>query len=219
MGAIGREMNAAKKTSVVALLCFAFAPLTSGQVLRSANEKGRETRGVSVNDLQMSISHGAAAAHRGRGMQLVITFRNLGSREMRVLLGGGCGPKAVGKTSAVELNLTGLAGRVHMNLPFRGDGPPYQESCGGGMALFAVLLRPGASKSFQLDLGKYLDLSDSKEYKEVRFPAGIYLFQAELTLEAWHYSFWRSSGVKGWTGAITSNTLRVHFDKEFGCVI
>jgi hypothetical protein len=63
-----------------------------------------------------------------------------------------------------------------------GNGPPYLAgpAC-GNMTPFVAVLHPGESLALPLDIGKYLDLSDSKQYQEARFPAGKYSLQAELS--------------------------------------
>lgn len=111
-----------------------------------------------------------------------MTFRNVGTEDMIATPGTvyGCGTHA-GKTNAIQINLTDSAGIPHRHLPFLGDGPPYAPGCAGAVRFFDVALRPGASFSLPLELGKYLDLSDSKEYESARFHAGTYSLRAELT--------------------------------------
>lgn len=132
---------------------------------------------VPVNGLQMSISRDAGSASNEKTARpvLTITFRNLTSSGMALLLGSGCAiPKAIGRTMGIKLNITGPDGKHHRNMPFLGDGPPYGWGYAGELYVSVVTLQPGASKSFQLDLDKYLDLSDSNKFREARFSAGTY---------------------------------------------
>lgn len=80
------------------------------------------------------------------------------------------------------------------------------------MTPVVAVLHPGGSLSLPLDIGKYLDLSDSKQYQEARFPADKYSLQAEFRYMP------PESGVprtKYWTGAVSSNIVEVSFKSEF----
>lgn len=211
-------MKAASAAGLVVLLLFLSTGPANSQFARSAANASQEVGGLPVNGLQMSISYDTAAVGRQSGMQivLIITLRNLTSRKMGVLLGGGCNAKAISKTMGVSLNLTGADGRPHRNLPFLGDGPPYQAGCAGGMYISVVTLQPASSQSFPLDLSKYFDLSSSNRYAETRFPAGMYAVQAELVDKEFDDALPHLTTARMWTGKITSNALRIRFDKDFG---
>jgi hypothetical protein len=103
----------------------------------------------------------------------------------------------------------------HRHLGFLGDGPPYASGCAGRLKFFDVVLHPGACFSLPLDLGKYLDLSDSKEYVDATFHAGTYSLRAELTGPLRQFTDGTPSPVGTWKGTVTSNILQVRFDKEF----
>jgi hypothetical protein len=117
------------------------------------------------------------------------------------------------RTSLVKLNLTDGHGKQHRHLPYLGDGPPYQGG-GGQIDLFTVVLHSGKSLSFPLDVGKYVDLSDSKQYDMARFPAGNYSLQAELTTEPPEIPQTLKTKNIG-TGRITSNSVEVQFASGF----
>lgn len=85
----------------------------------------------------------------------------------------------------MKLNLTDGRGKRHRHLPYGGDGPPYQGGCAGQIELYVVVLHRGESLSLPLDIGKYVDLSDSKQYEGARFPAGnpLFLIRASQRLD------------------------------------
>ena len=119
------------------------------------------------------------------------------------------------KTSTVKLNLTGLQGKKHRHLPYLGDGPPYQGFCAGQIELFVVVLHRGESLSLPLDIGQYVDLSDSKQYDGARFPAGEYSLQGELTTELSDIPKSMLESKDVWTGTANSNLVQVQFASEF----
>jgi hypothetical protein len=69
--------------------------------------------------------------------------------------------------------------------------------------------------SLPLDIGKYVDLSDSKQYAGSRFPAGNYSLQAELPTETSDIlkSMLKTKNV--WMGRAISNTVQAQFASEF----
>ena len=153
-------------------------------------------------------------------MHFTVTFSNLKRKYVTLNLGVfDCGSPP-SKTSGITLNLTDSRGNRHRHLPYMGemgDGPPYRGGVAGGiMTPFVAVLHPGQSFSFPLDIGKYFDLSDSKQYQLARFPSGKYSLQAELRYMP------PESGVpriKDWTGAASSNILEVHFESEFAALL
>ncbi len=174
-----------------------------------------ESWGEAVNGLQMSISQDDEAAGPNKAMHFIVEFRNVGDEDFNIRPGDirRCGPIR-GETDAITLSLVDSQGTPHRRLSFLGDGPPYFAGCFGEVVPLIVPLPPGASFSIPLGLGKYLDLSDSK-YPQQRFRAGTYTLQAEMTggpSEFRGTPAWTGS----WTGTVTSNTLEVHFDADFG---
>jgi hypothetical protein len=77
------------------------------------------------------------------------------------------------------------------------------------------VLHRGESLSLPLDIGKYVDLSDSKQYAGARFPAGNYSLQAELPTETSDIlkSMLKTTNV--WMGRAISNTVQTQFASEF----
>ena len=138
----------------------------------------------SSNGLGMSIAHDETASGPAKSMQFKVTFRNLESEDLTFIPGTliFCGVTP-SKTSLVKLNLTDEHEKQHRHLPYLGDGPPYQGGCAGRIEFYVVVLRGGESLTLPLDTGKYVDLSDSKQYVGARFPAGKYSLQAELATE------------------------------------
>jgi hypothetical protein len=170
----------------------------------------------SANGLRISLAHDEGASGPDRAMHFTVTFSNLKSEDITFspgtleLCGG-----TPSKTSAVKLNLTDTRGKQHRHLPYLGDGPPYQLSCGGRIELYVVALHRGESLSLPLDIGKYVDLSDSKQYASARFPAGSYSLQAELPAETSDTlkSMLKTKNV--WMGRAISNTVQTQFASEF----
>jgi hypothetical protein len=171
----------------------------------------------SANGLRMSLAHEEAASGPDRALHFTVTFSNLKHHDVAFAPGTLDCLKPPSKTSGITLKLTDARGNQHRNLPYMGDGPPYQGwvAC-GNMTNFVAVLHPGESLSLPLDIGKYLDLSDSKQYQMARFPAGKYSLQAELRYNP------PESGVprtKLWTGTVGSNILEVHFESEFAALL
>jgi hypothetical protein len=158
----------------------------------------------SANGLRMSLAHDEAASGPDKAMHFTVTFSNLKREDVTFTPGVlvDCGRPA-SKIGFINLNLTDSRGKQHRHLPYLGDGPPYQGgvACGSGVTLFVAVLHPGESLSFPLDIGKYLDLSDSKQYDVARFPAGVYSLQAELRQMP------SDRNVKYWAGTVSSNAL------------
>jgi hypothetical protein len=170
----------------------------------------------SANGLRMSLAHDEATSGPEKAMHFTVTFSNLRSEDLTfspgtlVLCGG-----TPSKTSAVKLNLTDTQGKQHRRLPYLGDGPPYQFACGGQIELYVVVLHRGESLSLPLDIGKYVDLSDSKQYAGARLPAGNYSLQAELPTETSDIlkSMLKTRNV--WMGRAISNAVQAQFASEF----
>jgi hypothetical protein len=167
----------------------------------------------SANGLRMSLAHDETASGPDRALHFTVTFSNLKHHDVTFAPSMLDCLKPPSKTSAITLNLTDARGTRHRHLPYLGDGPPYQGGVAcGNLTPFVAVLHPGESLSLPLDIGKYLDLSDSKRYQEARFPAGEYSLQAELRYVP------PESGVPGtkyWTGTVSSNIVEVHFESEF----
>jgi hypothetical protein len=168
------------------------------------------------NGLGISIAPDEAAPGPDKAMRFKITFRNLRSEDLTLIPGTiiACG-MTPSKTSAVKLNLTGPQGKQHRHLPYLGDGPPYQFACGGQIEFYVVTLHGGESVSLPLEIGKYVDLSDSKQYDGARFPAGKYSLQAELTTEPSEIPKSMLKTKIVWAGRVTSNIVQVQFASEF----
>jgi len=168
------------------------------------------------NGLGMSIAPDEAATGPDKAIHFKVTFSNLRSEDLTFIPGTliACG-MTPSKTSAVKLNLTGPQGKQHRHLPYLGDGPPYHFVCVGQIEFYVVILHGGESVSLPLDIGKYVDLSDSKQYDGARFPAGKYSLQAELTTERSEIpkSMLKTKNV--WVGRATSNIVQVQFASEF----
>ena len=167
----------------------------------------------SANGLGMSVAHDQGASSRGKAMDYTVTFSNTTREDLTFIPGmlSDCG-RVPSKTNVVTLTLTDSRGKQHRHLPYLGDGPPYQGFCAGAVTPFVVVLHPGESLSLPLDIGKYLDLSDSKQYEEARFPAGKYSLQAELREMP---SQSNEPTTKYWVGTVSSNILEVGFKSEF----
>jgi hypothetical protein len=166
----------------------------------------------SANGLQMSLAHDEAASGPDQAMHFTVTFSNLEDHDVTFAPGMLNCLKPPSKTSLIRLNLTDDRDRRHRHLPYLGDGPPYQATVCGRMIPFVAVLHPGESLSLPLDIGKYLDLADSKGYADAKFPAGKYSLQAELRYLPPASVVQRTGD---WTGTISSNIVEVHFESEF----
>jgi hypothetical protein len=178
--------------------------------------------GEVVNGLQMSVSHDDAGTGSDKALQFTVTFRNANSQQITITPGTtyNCGHEG-SKTDLVKMNLTDASGIPHRHLGFLGSGPPYQGlgACAGRIDLFEVTLKPGESITIPLDLTKYLDLSNSKQYDQAHFHTGTYALQMELTGPPTRYVHGRPTPPEVWVGTVTSNILQVHFDKEFAALV
>jgi hypothetical protein len=174
---------------------------------------------VAGDTLVMSLIPGEAVSDAAKFVQFKVTFRNLGREDLTFIPGTlvlcGATPS---KTSLVKLNLTDEGGKQHRHLPYLGDGPPYQAGCAGQIEFYVVSLHSGESLTLPLDIAKYVDLSDSKQYAGARFPAGNYSLNAELTTEPSEIpENLKTKNV--WTGRITSNSVPVPFPTEFMALV
>jgi hypothetical protein len=183
-----------------------------------ANSTGQEADAEPVNGLRMSISHSQAAS--GPAMQFTITFSNATRTGLTFIPGTlyFCGI-APSKTSAIALNLTDSQGKQNRHLPYLGDGPPYQGGCAGRIDPFVVVLRSRESISLPLDLSKYFDLTDSRQYDVARFHAGDYVLQAEFAMKPSDAGSAIPTHDKLWSGRVYSNTVKVQFDSEFAAPV
>lgn len=168
-----------------------------------------------VNGLRMSITRQANADAQAR--IYTVTFTNATKAEMTLIPGTliDCGV-APSRTSAVRLMLTDTEGKQHRHMQYLGDGPPYVGYCAGQIEPFVVVLHARESVSLPLDLGKYFDLTDAKQYEMARFHAGDYTLQAEFTMRPSNSKTVSPSSTNVWSGLVYSNTVQVHFDSEFG---
>jgi hypothetical protein len=167
----------------------------------------------SADGLRMSLAHDEGASGPGKALDFTVTFSNTKKEDVTFIPGMlvDCG-RAPSKSSLVTLMLTGSRGKRHRHLPYLGDGPPYQGACADILTPFVAILRPGESLPLPLNIGKYLDLSDSKQYEGARFPAGKYSLQAELREMPSQSNVART---KYWVGTVSSNILEVGFESEF----
>ena len=170
----------------------------------------------SFSGLRMSLARDEGASGPDKAMHLIVTFSNTKREDVTFIPGTlvDCGV-VPSKTSYVTLTLTDSRGNRHRHLPYLGDGPPYQGGCGGVITPFIAVLHPGESLSLPLAIGKYLDLSDSRQYEQARFPAGKYSLQAELRKTPSHSKAWTTN----WVGTVSSNILEVRFESEFAAAL
>jgi hypothetical protein len=166
-----------------------------------------------ANGIQMSIAPDQTISAGQQLTQLTVTFTNTSRGTLSFAPGTTilCGRRP-SKTSQIRLNLTGPDGKLHHHMPYLGDGPPYVGACAGRIDAFIVQLHAHESISLPLDLSKYFDFADSKQYDTGRFPAGTYSVEAE---------FAGVSDLKGhpekitWAGTLKSNPIEIQFNSEF----
>lgn len=184
-------------------------------IVVAAKASHQQAEIASGNGPGTSVAHDDSASGPDKAMHFIVTFTNRTSEDLTFIPGtlALCG-MTPSKTSEVKLNLTDAQGQHHLHLPYWGDGPVW--ACSGYIELFIAVLHRGESLSLPLDVGKYVDLSDSKQYKgaRARFLSGKYSLQAELTAEASDIP--RTLKTKNiWVGRATSNTVHVQFTSEF----
>jgi hypothetical protein len=187
----------------IAFICIAFA------IQASHAQSATQT----VNVLRMSIAPDPATSSDHPATQFTITFTNTSRATLSFSPGTTifCATRP-SKTSWVKLNLTDLRGKLHHRMDYLGDGPPYIGACAGRVELFIVTLRPHQSIALPLDLSKYVDLTDAKQFEMTRFPAGPYSLEAEFT------NVWESplqDKKTTWLGTVKSNTIQIQFASEF----
>lgn len=182
------------------------AVLAACPLLTAASQHAPELPDVPVNGLQMSISHATAS---GNPLLLTVTFRNLTTHKMAVLLGSGC-VTIQRKINAVKVSVTAPDRKTYRNLARF----PVPAGCAGGFWTFSPILEPGGSGSFPLDLDDYFTPSGWKGARTTDLPAGTYIVQAELeTAPPSPYAIPQIANL--WVGSITSNTLSIRIDKPF----
>jgi hypothetical protein len=184
-----------------------------------ALQVGHPAPSAVVNGLQMSVSHDDAAPEPDKTLQVTVTFRNTSPQEIIITPGTtyNCGHEG-SKTQFVKMNLTDASGVPHRHLEFLGSGPRYEGACAGRIDSFEVTLKSGEAITLPLDLAKYFDLSNSKQYDQAHFHAGTYSLQLELKGPMRSVDG-RSTPQGVWVGTVTSNILQVHFDKEFAAPV
>jgi hypothetical protein len=130
----------------------------------------------------MSVSQEDAAPGSKKALQFTVKVLNTISQEIVITPGTtyNCGHEG-SKTDLIKLNLTDASGVPYRHLEFLGSGPPYPLCCAGRIDLFEVTLKPGEPVTLPLDLTKYLDLSNSKQFEQAHFHAGTYAVQMELS--------------------------------------
>jgi hypothetical protein len=185
-------------------------------ILGVANPIRQQPQIESADGLGMSVAPHEAASGPNKAMRFNVTFRNLRSDDLTFVPGMlvDCG-RTPSKTSPAKLKLTDEQGKRHRHLPYWGDGPPYQAFCAGQIEPYAVVLHRGESLSVPLDIGKYVDLSDSKQYDAARFSAGGYWLQAELTTEPYDTPSSTPKTKNVWMGRASSNIVKIQFASEF----
>jgi hypothetical protein len=198
-----------------------FAVAVLAGVLMAVQVRQPAAPSAVVNGLQMSVSHDDVAPGPDKTLYFTVTFRN--TRPQGIIITPGttynCGHEG-SKTQFVKMNLTDALGVPHRHLEFLGSGPPYEGGlCAGRIDFFEVTLKSGEAVTLPLDLAKYLDLSNSKQYDQAHFHAGTYSLQMELTGPPMRYVDGRPTPPGVWVGTVTSNILQVHFDKEFAALV
>jgi hypothetical protein len=100
-------------------------------------------------------------------------------------------------------------------MPYLGDGPPYIGYCGGRIDPFVVVLHGHESISLPLDISKYFDLKNHKQYEMARFSAGTYMVEATLTGASQPIQ----DGKSTWSGTVESNIIQIQFNSDFSAML
>jgi hypothetical protein len=206
-------MKAAKPALVFAVLCLAFPVPANNQSVVEGHIKFAPGAPQFDNGLGMSIRR----SDDGQPIRLVVTFRSLADT-ISFMPGTLVHCGGASATSQITLDLTDSDGHRFQHLPYLGEGPPYAVMCEQTVEFIAVLPQY-AALSVPLDLGKYFDFTDSKEYVGVRFRPGTYSLVAEFTNGRGKTTLGplsaQAAAVRQWSGAVRSNVIEVHFDHEF----
>jgi len=173
------RMDSLRPLCILAACSFLIAGLAIARP--KAAETVSQSSRPAVNDLQLLLLPSHVVEMQQGEKVFTLEFRNISKRDVTFRPGTlrRCGGQR-GDTDAVTLTLVESNGQQHRHLEFLGDGPPYSGGCGGQLTPYVVTLSPGASLLLPLDLGKYFDWSDSKQFKMDRLRPGKYTMQAEL---------------------------------------
>jgi hypothetical protein len=162
--------------------------------------------GATVNGLQLSLSLDPSTEPSSRTPAITLSLRNVGTDDLTVALGTGCGPMS---PLAVELDVIGSSPRGTFRdssgiSRFRDLGA---GGCAGVVWNFTKTLLPGASFSTPLMLYSYRTKREvfGRTIDEGWQPGGTYTLQAVLKIPN------ASPQVGYWEGTVTSNQLEVHF--------
>jgi hypothetical protein len=169
-----------------------------------------------VNGLQMSIAPVQTQPADPQAIHFTITFTNTSDAVLTFAPGTtlDCGRRP-SMTSLVVLNLTDPKGKLHHNMMYAGDGPPYIGFCAGRIDPFVVVLHAHESISLPLDISKYFDLKNSKQYEMARFSAGAYLVEAAFTSSDQPIRQAKS----WWAGTVKSNVIQIQFNSDFAAAL
>lgn len=189
--------NPMKTIQRVLLLFLAFLMVIC--TLQAQINRKTKAWGTPVNGLQMSLSLGRATVPPLPIPAITLSLRNVGSRQLSVVIGASCGRAEVDNPKSVILTLTDSSGSSKRLVYW------VPESCAGGMSFYAVPLRPGAVYSVPLKLDNYRFLTDTLRPEQVWRPGGTYSLQAELEGEP------PAKVLNAWSGLVTSNKLSIHF--------
>lgn len=194
----GRDemQNQNQKRARIIFLAVISVLIAACTTTRAQTDQVPSVWGEPVDGLQIAIYFDPNKTQNPRPDDVMLALKNVGTTEIRVTLGGGCGEYS--PTAAVVLRLTDSQGKsqeLHDN-----SGTPY---CAGALSIFSVPLASGAVYSIPLNLQKYF----------VRFysgplPLGVYSAQAELD---WAHIPPVAPPSDGLASHVKSNELRVEF--------
>jgi hypothetical protein len=168
--------------------------------------------GIEVNGLQISATTNTSAESQSSAPALTLVVRNIGSSNLHVVLGGGCGvPRNdLSNIGLVLMDSTGASKRLKYTGPL-----PYQWFCAGVGWINEIALAPKRSFSIALNFDDYKSFSTApgNGFEAGWQPGETYLVRAELLGVANHADTPLSA--KGqweyWEGKATSNQVDVHF--------
>jgi hypothetical protein len=201
--ALSTSTNFAKSIQTV-LLIVAAVPL----IICSSPAQTNQTSaiwGAPVDGLQISLSLGPSTVLPSHIPALKLDLRNVGTKDLKVSLGGGCGPWPTGYTDNVDLILVDSSG-IPKRLMLR-----QFSFCAGVLVVNQVLLSPGASYSTPIMLDFYGTSprtlpTDNKGFERGWERGGRCTLEAELSS-----SRFGKPSLPAWQGTVTSNLLEVHF--------
>lgn len=134
--------------------------------------------GNSVNGLQAALVTDSTSGKNAIS-SIRLAFKNRGTTDISLILGGHCGPPAAFDSGAVRLTIVDMQSTRH-ELDHQ-VGLPY---CAGVLGVTTIPLLPGATYSVPIDLVQYRFIARGSDKFETAWTAsGTYTLEAQIEAE------------------------------------